>query len=177
MSVVATTDRLFLRHLAPADIDALGVIQADPEVMRYVSGRPLSRDETAAQVDRIVAYQTALGFSLWGVVDRATDALLGRAGLLVQIIDGVPEVEVAYLLARASWGRGLGTEVAEAVGRHAREVIGLRRVVALVHPANVASARVVTKLGFATERRIEWHGEPRDVFASATADPVGVCLP
>jgi RimJ/RimL family protein N-acetyltransferase len=167
VSVVATTDRLVLRHLAPADIDALGVIQADPEVMRYVSGRPLSRDETAAQVDRIVAYQTALGFSLWSVVDHATDALLGRAGLLVQIIDGVPEVEVAYLLARASWGRGLGTEVAEAVVRHAREVVGLRRVVALVHPANVASARVVTKLGFAKEHRIEWHGNERDVWAAS----------
>lgn len=167
MTVVATTDRLVLRHLAPADIDALAEILADPEVMRLVSGRPLSRDETAAQVDRIVAYQKAFGFSLWAAVDRETGALLGRAGLLVQIIDGVPEVEVAYLLARTAWGRGLGTEVAEAVLRRAREVVGLRRVVALVHPENFASAQVVTKLGFARERRIEWHGDERDVWTAA----------
>jgi RimJ/RimL family protein N-acetyltransferase len=88
----------------------------------------------------------------------------------VQIIDGVPEVEVAYLLARTAWGRGLGTEAAAAVLRHAREVVGLRRVVALVHPENHGSARVVTKLGFARERRIEWHGDVRDVWLGEGAD-------
>ncbi len=169
MTVIASTERTLVRAFTLDDLDALAEIQADQAVMRYVSSRSLTRDETAAQIDRILAYQRALGFSLWAVVDRMSGALLGRAGLLVQIIDGAPEVEVAYLLARGAWGRGLGTEVAGAVLQHAREVVGLRRVIALVHPQNHASARVVEKLGFARERRIEWHGEPRDVFSVGDA--------
>jgi len=165
--LVTATDRLLLRHLVPADLDALATIQADPEVMRYVSGCALSRDETAAQIERIGAYQKALGFSLWAVCEREKGTLIGRAGLLVQIVEGKPEIELAYLLARSAWGRGLGTEVATALRCHARDVVGLRRMAALVHPENRASALILAKLGMVLERRIDWHGTPRDVWAGS----------
>jgi RimJ/RimL family protein N-acetyltransferase len=70
-------------------------------------------------------------------------------------------VEVAYLLARASWGRGLGTEVARALVAYAFERLEVPRLICLVDPGNEASRRVAEKAGFGVDGTADIEG---DVF-------------
>ena len=148
------TERLVLRPWrAGEDLDALAALNADPRVMRWIAPfRPLSRAESAALLERIVAQWTEHGYGLWAVAPRAAAdgaGCIGFAGLAVPAFlpAVLPAVEVGWRLAPAWWGRGLATEAARAAVAHAFGPLGLPCVVAIVDPGNAASLRVVEKLG------------------------------
>ena len=153
---ILETDRLALRCLAIDDLDALGAIQADPEVMRYFPPGPRSRDETLRDLERCIALQELHGYSLWATVEKSTGLLIGRCGLLPQNLQGAEVVELAYLIDRARWGRGLATEAASAIRDHAFGRLGLGRVVSIIHRDNLSSRRVAEKLGMRPERMIQF---------------------
>jgi [ribosomal protein S5]-alanine N-acetyltransferase len=75
-------------------------------------------------------------------------------------LDGMREVEVAYGIAPAYWGRGLATEAARAVKEYAFRRFDFRRLVSIVDQENVASQRVAEKNGMRVERQIEFDGHP-----------------
>jgi RimJ/RimL family protein N-acetyltransferase len=147
------TERLLLRPWRPAeDLDALAAVNADPEVMRFVTpNRRLTRVETAAQLERFVAHWDEHGFGLWAVVPRLEPhaACIGFAGLAIPsfLPEILPAVEVGWRLARASWGRGYATEAARASLAFGFERLGLRAIVAVVDAGNDRSLRVAEKLG------------------------------
>lgn len=89
---------------------------------------------------------------LWAIVERAIGAFLGRCGLLPWTIDGVDEVELAYLIDKARWGEGFATEAAHAIVAHALDALRLECLIAFVTSGNNASARVAVKAGMAFER-------------------------
>ena len=68
------------------------------------------------------------------------------------IIDGRPEVELAYLIDKARWGQGFATEAARGIIQYARDQLGLKRLICLIMPANSASAAVAIKSGMTYER-------------------------
>ena len=146
------TERLLLRPWRPAeDLDALAAINADPDVMRFVApNRPLTRAETADQLERFVAHWERHGFGLWAVVPRDGDGrAVGFAGLAIPsfLPQILPAVEVGWRLASAAWGRGYATEAARASVAFGFERLGLRSIVSVVEAGNVRSLRVAEKLG------------------------------
>ena len=111
-------------------------------------------------------------------MDRASGALIGRCGLIPwKVLDAGPdrlvldhadehprrdvayEVEVAYLLARPTWGRGLGTEVARALVTYAFDRLEVPRLICLIDPGNAASRRVAEKAGFGVDGTVEVEGD------------------
>jgi len=154
--LVLETERLALRHLTPDDLDDLAAIQSDPEVMRYFAAGTHSREETLRELERCIAAQAEHGFSLGAAVARADGRLIGRCGLIPQSLQGRGEVEIAYLLARSDWGRGLATEAARAIRDHGFGPLGLRRMVSIVHRDNRPSRRVAEKVGLRPERMIQF---------------------
>ncbi|WP_167762180.1 GNAT family N-acetyltransferase [Blastococcus sp. CT_GayMR20] len=147
-SVVLETDRLVLRTLVPADLDALAALYADPEVRRYFPDGTRTRKETREELDWIIdVYYGRYGYGLWATVLKETGAFIGRCGLLPWEIEGRTEVEVAYLLDRSHWGRGLATEAARAIAGHAFATLPVDRLICLIDPENSASRNVATRLG------------------------------
>jgi ribosomal-protein-alanine N-acetyltransferase len=145
------TARLLLRPFTPADIDALTPIYGDPEVMRYMrTGNPAPRERVAFIIDYYIRYWQEHPFGLWAVERRADGTLIGQCGLFH--LDNTPEVEVAYLLAKDAWGQGFATEAAAATLRYGFETVSLDRIVAVVRPQNVASQRVLEKIGLGFQR-------------------------
>ena len=169
--IVLETARLTLRHLEPEDLDALATIQADPEVMRFFPSGPRSRDLTERDLTRCIATQAEHGFSLWATIDRASGSLIGRCGLLPQQLGGVQEVEIAYLIARSHWGRGLATEAAQAIRDHGLHQVGQKRLVSIIHRDNIASQRVAEKNGLKRERTVQFMSH-RCWLYSIEANPV-----
>jgi [ribosomal protein S5]-alanine N-acetyltransferase len=164
------TPRLLLRHVQPADAVAFEYVFCDAEVMHFSDGvkSPAWVRDWLTQVP--TAFYTGWGFGPYAVVERAHSAVLGYCGLFrFDAIEGVPEIEIGYRLARAAWGRGVATEAALAVRDYAFDVLGLRRVVALIDPANTASLRVAQKLGMQYEKDVMLDGytHPDQLYALA----------
>jgi RimJ/RimL family protein N-acetyltransferase len=146
------TERLLLRPWRPAeDLYPLAALNAEPEVMRWITpNRPLRREESAELLDRLVRHWDDHGFGLWAVQPRDGGAgCIGFAGLAIpSFLPAVlPAVEVGWRLAPAWWGRGLATEAARASVRYGFETLGLQTIVSIIDPGNAASLRVAAKLG------------------------------
>lgn len=183
--VVLETERLVLRTLVPDDLDALAAIYADPEVRRFFPDGALDRDETREELEWMIDVDYArYGYGLWATVLRATGELIGRCGLLPWAVvtseraalglDGPPEdpadaerieVELAYLLARPHWGRGLATEAARPIVAYAFERLGADRVICLIDEGNDASRRVAERVGMVVDGDVEESGEVFPLYA------------
>ncbi len=148
MSVVQT-DRLVLRPWKPSDIDDVAAVFAIPEVWRYPFGRGMTREEAERFVERQLGHWADHGFGLWAAELAAGGGLIGFIGLAVPtwLPEVLPAVEVGWRLHPDHWGKGLATEGAQASLRHGFKTLGLERIISIFDPGNVASGRVMEKLG------------------------------
>lgn len=157
------TERLLLRGLELADLDAYAAICADPEVRRYLGdGRPLERSAAWREMAFLLGHWGLRGFGQWAVVQRENGELLGRAGLWQP--EGWPGLEVGWVLGRPYWGRGFATEAALAGLNHAFSVLGAQQVISLIHPENERSIRVAERLGERYERQVELSRTPHRLY-------------
>jgi RimJ/RimL family protein N-acetyltransferase len=132
--------------MRPEDAAQLHVMYSDPTTLEYISSSPhRTIDDTLAGIARRSEHQEEHGFALWSVVERASGRVVGDCGL--QMLEGGPEVELGYKLARDARGRGYATEAARAWIEHGFRELALERIVAVAWPDNVASRRVMEKVG------------------------------
>jgi RimJ/RimL family protein N-acetyltransferase len=141
-----TTERLRLEPLTTEHLEDLVALDADPEVLRFVFGRALTRDEVVEvwlprRTDP-VADARALGY--W--VGLADGAFIGWWSLAYDA-SRPDTAELGYRLRREAWGRGYATEGAAALLAHAFGAVGLGSVWAEAMVVNDGSRRVLTKLG------------------------------
>ena len=166
-----STSRLRLREYLRADVDERAAMFADEQTMRYYP-RLKSRDETVAWVEWNLESYRQHGLGLWVVEQKLTGEFLGECGLVVQMVDGAREIELGYSIKRSHWGRGFATEAAFAVRDHAIEVLGLRRLVSIIHPDNTRSQAVARKVGMRHEKNTHVFGSPQKIYSlDATTDP------
>ncbi|MCA1592443.1 MAG: GNAT family N-acetyltransferase [Acidobacteria bacterium] len=139
----------------PGDLEDLHAIFGDPDVVRHMGpGQPLSHAETEVALKSIIAHWEQHGIGRWAVVEREAGKLIGFAG--IRFLEGTPEV--VYLLAKKCWGRGLATEIASACLEYGFRERLYERIVAVTKPANVASQRVMRKLGMKYEGEARYYG-------------------
>jgi len=142
------TERLVLRRWwSDDDRDRFAALNADPEVMRNMPAL-LSRAESDDMVDRIEACFAERGYGLWAV-DGPDLGFVGFVGLWSAVFPApfTPAVEVGWRLARASWGHGIAPEAARAALADGFARLGLHEVVSFTWEGNVASRRVMEKIG------------------------------
>ncbi|MDT4966750.1 MAG: hypothetical protein QOJ64_1487 [Acidobacteriota bacterium] len=144
------TPRLLLRTFTLDDLDALARIFGNPDVVRHLgTGMPLLRGEAEFALKGIIRHWQRHGFGRWAAIDKPTGKLIGYGGL--RSFQGTPEL--VYLLDKPYWGLGLATEMAEASLEHGFEERGFERIVAMTKLANLASQRVMNKIGMSLEKR------------------------
>ncbi|MBI3651930.1 MAG: GNAT family N-acetyltransferase [Acidobacteria bacterium] len=140
------TARLRLRPCRPDDIDELARIRANPEVMKYIGdGRPQSRGEVKEVIREIHQHWRVHHFGRWAVAQQQDDTIIGLCGL--SYLEDTSEVELGYTLAQPYWHQGFATEVAAAALRYGFAEVQLERIVAVAYPENLASLRVLEKIG------------------------------
>jgi len=155
MRVFLETDRLVLRQFTSADADNLVSLDADPDVMRYVTGgTPTSREEIESEVlpAFLGYYQRYEGYGFWAVIEKETGEFLGWFHFR-PYEDGAPgEVDLGYRLRKSAWGKGYATEGSRALIRKGFTEFGVQRVVAQAMAVNQASRRVMEKAGLTLVR-------------------------
>jgi RimJ/RimL family protein N-acetyltransferase len=165
MPLPLRTERLLLRPATPDDVEPMLAVLSDPEVVRYLSGTTSTREEVEGRIQRKMAHQAEHGFSTWTVEVTQTGEVIGDTGLQLLEQTG-PEVEIGWRIARRHWGRGYATEAALAALVFGFEEIGLERIVAVAHPENVASIRVMEKIGLTFVRNGVFYGRPGVMHAA-----------
>jgi [ribosomal protein S5]-alanine N-acetyltransferase len=174
LSLILETARLRLRSLRPSDLPFLVGLWADPEVTRYLGG-PRDPAELAPSIQRIALDPEAEKFDLWPVEERQSGRLVGHCGLVEKEVEGRGEIELVYLIAATDWGRGYASEIAAALRDRAFGALGLDRLIALIHPENLASEKVALRVGMRLEREISRPGGNRRKLYAAFA-PGPVCV-
>lgn len=142
------TTRLILRRWRPSDRAPFARMNADPRVMQHYPSL-LTCEQSDAFADRIESHFEKHNFGLWAAELISTGKFIGYIGLSVPTFEAhfTPCVEIGWRLHAEHWGHGLATEGARAVLHHAFAILNLDEIVSFTTPANVASRRVMEKLG------------------------------
>lgn len=158
------TQRLQCRQLIPEDPSSLVEVYGDAEAMRYVGdGSPLTEAEGKAWLKVTGNNYDKYGYGMFALLERATSRIVGFIGLVHP--GGQREAEVKYAFLRTHWGQGLATEAVAALLEYGEHSHGLTHVIATVAPENLASQRVLTKVGMSkAELRDDEDGSQTQVF-------------
>lgn len=160
MHVYLETERLILRRFTPDDVEVVTALDADPAVMRYVTGgRPTPREEIRDEYlpSWLAYYEKGDQYGFWAAVEKRTGGFIGWFHLRPQSDDADDEPELGYRLIVSAWGLGYATEGSRALIRKAFAGLGARRVHATAMVVNVASWRVMEKAGL---RRVRVFHQP-----------------
>lgn len=142
-----TSPRLLYRRLSGADVDTFHALTVDPHVRRYLfDGEVMPRAWAVEAVQ--ISEAAEPGGGLWLLEEKERRGQpIGFAGFWVFEEIG-PEPQLLYALLEAHTGRGYAGEAAEALISFARTHGGLGTIVSAVDAPNLASLRVLERLGF-----------------------------
>jgi len=156
---ILSTARLRFEPFDERHGDGLHAMNRDPEVQRYLLGRPETMDETLAAIARVRARQAAWGYGWWAFIEHDTGELVGAG--CVQHLDHqrANPHEIGWRLRRDRWGQGLASEAARELARFAFDELQAPLVCAIRHPDNLPSQRVMERLGMRYAGLRTWHGD------------------
>jgi RimJ/RimL family protein N-acetyltransferase len=160
------TARLVLREFTADDAAFVLRLVNEPSFLRYIGDRGVRNLEDARRyiADGPVAGYARDGHGLMRVDRRSDGAVVGMCGILKR--DTLPDPDIGFSFLPEYWSQGYALESAQAVMRHAREALGLGRILAVTTRDNGSSIRLLGKLGFRFERMLEIGGEELRLFAS-----------
>jgi len=156
---ILTTQRLLLRRFHILDDKPLHKVFGDADVMRFGNGVQTKEWVHNWLLTSFDWYFNKWGFGPYAVINQHNQEVIGYCGMFYfPEIDGQPEVEIGYRLARSAWGKGFATEAAVAVRDYAFKTLGMKRLIAMIDPSNIASIRVAKKIGMRYEKDIMLEG-------------------
>jgi [ribosomal protein S5]-alanine N-acetyltransferase len=158
------TQRLVLREFQQEDFRALAPILADPQVMKFSPTGVISIAQTQERIEGFIACYKEFGFGKWAVLFKECNTLIGYCGIAVDRIDRKDEKELGYRLDSKFWGKGLATEAASAAIQYGFEQFNLPYVLGIVERANIASVRVLEKIGMRYQKTTIFHKVEMDVY-------------
>lgn len=164
MTPTLETARLLLRAYRLDEFDAYAAMWAEPGVVRFIGGAPLSREAAWARFLRQAGMWRHMGFGFFAIEDRATGRFIGEAGFhdlrraLTPSLDGT--MEAGWGFVTAMQGQGLAEEAMRAALAWARGHGVGARLTCMIHPDHAASLRVAAKLGFSRFAETLYNGGP-----------------
>jgi [ribosomal protein S5]-alanine N-acetyltransferase len=158
------TPRLILKEFDRSDLPTLAPILADPQVMKFSIMGIYSTPQTEKAIDNFIDSYKRFGFGLWAVILKESELLIGYCGLAIDRIDNRDEPEIGYRLDYKFWGKGFATEAASASIQYGFNLIKLPYILGAAQQQNVASIRVLEKLGMTFDRETIFRGVAMDVY-------------
>lgn len=166
---VIETDRLILRGHRVDDYAECLAIWSDPEVTRYIGGRPSTAEEVWGRMLRYAGLWQLLGYGYWAVEVKDSGRYIGDIGYADFRRDVEPRLhgmlEFGWILAPHAHGNGYASEAVAAASAWAKAHIVTSREVCMIAPENTASIRVAEKAGFRLWQETIYHDSPTIVFS------------
>ncbi len=170
MAKILETERLILRTWKPDDAERLFEICGDAEVMKYIGTRkPYETIEQANEfLNWATNYQAENNFCRWAVLEKTSDKIVGSCGFACP--HGTEEIELGYLFGRNFWGKGLATEAATACLKYGFEKLEFPEIIAITDLENVASQKVLEKIGFKKRGIEKMDGEDNLIYIAENSN-------
>ncbi|MGE5502376.1 MAG: GNAT family N-acetyltransferase [Ignavibacteriales bacterium] len=165
---VLETERLRLRGHDLRDFEPMMAMWGDPDVTRFIGGKPSTQEEVWSRLLRYIGHWAALGYGYWAVEDRKTGEFLGEIGFadfkrdLQPSFEGIPEL--GWGLGVWAHGKGYATEAARAAADWGDGHFNGARMVCMISPENKPSIRVAEKCGFRPFAETFYKGSPSLLF-------------
>ena len=162
------TERLILRDFTRDDLDAHAATLGNVEVMRHLTGEPLSREDALRRLFMAVGQWPVDGIGMWAVERKADGQLVGHVGFFDMArdmqpnIDGLPEM--GWIFDTSVHGQGIAREACEAALAWLEADRGATEVPAIISEGNIASMKLAEKLGFVREADGVYKGEAIAIF-------------
>ncbi|MDI4631456.1 GNAT family N-acetyltransferase [Pelomonas sp. V22] len=151
------TARLRLEPCCQDHLQGLHRLNSDPLVMRYITGKPDTLEDTQSMIDRVQARWADWGYSWWSFFDRESGELIGAGCIQHLDRDASQPHEIGWRLQRSQWGKGLASEAAERMTSFAFDTLEAPQLTAICAPDNLASSRVMERLGMAYRGLERWY--------------------
>lgn len=160
MAVILETKRLILKTLEASDLDHLIALRTDPEVMQYIgTGAIQTENQVKEFIENAKPYLDKYGLGFYSVFEKETNHFIGQAGLFhLDFNIHQSDIELAYRLHKKYWNKGYATELAKALIKYGFKKFSLSKIVAIVHPKNERSRRVMEKAGMSYHGMIDFKG-------------------
>ena len=146
MNIILQTPRLILRQFEPTEANLLLDLNSDEAIVKYVHEPTLKTiDEATYILENIILPQYQLGLGRWACFTGKENTFIGWCGL--KYIREKDEIDLGYRFKQIFWGNGYATESANAVLKYGFETLQLNKIVGRAHIENLASIRVLEKIG------------------------------
>jgi RimJ/RimL family protein N-acetyltransferase len=156
------TERLILRPHRLDEFEAYAAFWADPDVVRFITGVPSTRENSWGRMLRVTGMWHLLGFGFLAIEEKGTGRFLGEAGFQDMRRDFQPTIEgtleTGWALIPSVHGLGYATEAAGAMVEWGAAHFPDMEMTCIISPENGASLRVAAKLGFREIARADYHG-------------------
>ena len=158
------TERLLLRMYQAEELESVYNIITDKNVTKFFPAYySVEKADVLNSLPRRIKRWQNYGFGQLGVFDKSDEKLIGYCGL--QPLDDREEIEIYYGFYKNFWGRGLASKAARAFLRFGIEHAKLPEIVAVTHPENVVSQKVLLKLGMKQRENIRVYDLPAAYFS------------
>jgi RimJ/RimL family protein N-acetyltransferase len=168
--ILIETQRLQMREFTLEDIDEVYAFTSHADVSRYTgdAGRVKSRDDAAAIIKDIwMADYAQYGYGRYALIHKADKKVIGFCGVKFdQTSNGT---DLGYRLLPEYWGQGLAFEAATAMMDYAQKALGLTRILADAVDENLASNKILVKLGFNKVKSVTEQGVTSHYYESTIA--------
>jgi RimJ/RimL family protein N-acetyltransferase len=170
LMTILTTERLRLEPIVDAHLDALHALNSDPDVMRYITGKPDTLEDTQVMIDRVKARWADWGYSWWSFFERDSGELIGAGCIQHLGRDKANPHEIGWRLRRDRWHMGLASEAAEVMAGFAFETLAAPQLCAVCDPDNRASSKVMLRLGMVYRGIEHWYDRDMAVYGMMRSD-------
>ncbi len=158
MNAILETERILLREFLPEDAPFLYELNADPEVLKYTGDVRFENPEAAAHFISNYNDYALHGMGRWACIQKSSSAFLGWCGLKRHVKSN--EVDVGFRLLKKQWGRGFATEAAQSCLHYGFGYLQVEEIIGRAQKDNVASIRVLEKLGMKFNGNFEFDLHP-----------------
>lgn len=156
------TERVYLRQFIEEDVYNLYLLNSNPDVMKYIGDGTLDTfARTQERMPKVLAYYEKYpGLGNWVAIQKSDQTFMGW--FCLKYLGQTEEVELGYRLMPVYWGEGYATEVSKTLVSYGFQTLGLKRIVGIAKAGNIASQRVLEKVGMKYEKQaFFYHTEVR----------------
>jgi RimJ/RimL family protein N-acetyltransferase len=160
---IIETERLILREITADDAEFILDLLNQPSFIKYIGDRNLRSAEQSREFieSRFRASYKQFGYGLWTVELKENQTPIGICGFVKR--DVLPDADIGFAFLPEFERKGYAFESASASMKYGRDVLQLKRVLAITSQDNEASGRLLEKLGFKFEGLQDVHGDGKEL--------------
>ena len=159
MLTIIESERLLLRKFSLNDIEAVYQFNSNVELHRYTGDEIINSRQRAEQIIKDIWLKdyTNYGYGRWALIYKPENKIIGFAGL--KYLAEIGETDIGYRILPQYWGKGLVSEISKQIILYGFNELNLKRIIGIAMPENIASFKVLEKIGFSFYKEDGYHGD------------------